>query len=751
MSMNLQLFLLFLITIFRYVSATPCEVSLLQHASPACKVSRNAALNQNKKIWTLKHDPDLHGFALLNMTSEQLRAIALQDPFIRYYASAYLQTSQASNKSFHLYNSITAGQEITDITEYLKLSAFFQSALEPAIGEYARLPSRYEAFVDNKPEWINDKHFTQQRLAGPNPMSLKRVTVHGQEKRQCTVKTTDGRWCHFPFTYRGKVYHKCTTKDYHRRWCSTSPKYIFKNNFGRWGNCQGNEEQGMDDEDCSVKTTKGEWCHFPFTYYGKKYTKCTKDYHNRPWCSTTKNYRGKWGNCKGKEEKRGEQRGPIGLDWKELKATLNPTFKWQKAVQAALDTDDSLESAIDQGRIYALRYEMCDDMARSPDLTDRDPRRKMWNFLSPIALFASKGNKYGKNELVPVAIQMDYKPDSAVYTPEDGGNWMLAKLNVQITDLGYAQIVEHLAKIHYLMEPFCVILKRTFSSQHPLHQILKFHCREITVPNTFGTPKLVNEEAFMDLLFAHGNTGTIRLLKDSHKVATWEVTNLKEEVKKRGLDDRRLIPYFPYRDDGEEILGVIDDVVEKYVSLYYKDDKAVQEDKELEAFLNELSLNGTGENGGIGRIQKFPARIDSKEELCDIVTRIISHLSLQHTACNFLLADYAVYIPNLPTKLYNDTRVKEGEFSVYRLPNRVTSAIEASFSNSLASLRFDSLFDYGNSLEDSKAANIINNHYSYLMRVVQPKLQERNKKRKDKDDLTYPYFIPRWIPNGVQT
>jgi len=37
-----------------------------------------------------------------------------------------------------------------------------------------------------------------------------------------------------------------------------------------------------------------------------------------------------------------------------------------------------------------------------------------------------------------------------VYTPEDGDNWMLAKLNVQVTDLGYSQIVEHLAKVcHY--------------------------------------------------------------------------------------------------------------------------------------------------------------------------------------------------------------------------------------------------------------------------------------------------------------
>ena len=75
------------------------------------------------------------------------------------------------------------------------------------------------------------------------------------------------------------------------------------------------------------------------------------------------------------------------------------------------------------------------------------------------------------------------------------------------------------------------------------------------------------------------------------------------------------------------------------------------------------------------QIQGFPASIDSKKELCDIVKRIISHLAVQHASCNYLLADYAQYIPNLPTKLYNDTRVKEGEFSVYRLPNRLTSAV----------------------------------------------------------------------------
>ena len=66
--------------------------------------------------------------------------------------------------------------------------------------------------------------------------------------------------------------------------------------------------------------------------------------------------------------------------------------------------------AVDQGGIYALRYELCDGLAISPHLTDKDPRREMWNFFSPIALFASKPISKRKSELLPVAIQMDFTP-----------------------------------------------------------------------------------------------------------------------------------------------------------------------------------------------------------------------------------------------------------------------------------------------------------------------------------------------------
>ena len=37
-------------------------------------------------------------------------------------------------------------------------------------------------------------------------------------------------------------------------------------------------------------------------------------------------------------------------------------------------------------------------------------------------------------------------------------------------------------------------------------------------------------------------------------------------------------------------------------SRYYKEDKDVTEDVELQAYVNEVSLNGSGPNGGLGRV-----------------------------------------------------------------------------------------------------------------------------------------------------
>ena len=49
----------------------------------------------------------------------------------------------------------------------------------------------------------------------------------------CPQKTTSGKCCSIPFTYRGVTYNSCTSVNHNRPWCSLDPVYK-----GRWGNCR---------------------------------------------------------------------------------------------------------------------------------------------------------------------------------------------------------------------------------------------------------------------------------------------------------------------------------------------------------------------------------------------------------------------------------------------------------------------------------------------------------------------------------
>ena len=68
------------------------------------------------------------------MTIAELGAVALSDPFSSYYTRAYVGMTQTNREILKQYNNATFGQEITYISEYLKMSQFFESVVEPAVG-----------------------------------------------------------------------------------------------------------------------------------------------------------------------------------------------------------------------------------------------------------------------------------------------------------------------------------------------------------------------------------------------------------------------------------------------------------------------------------------------------------------------------------------------------------------------------------------------------------------------------------------
>lgn len=67
--------------------------------------------------------------------------------------------------------------------------------------------------------------------------------------------------------------------------------------------------------------------------------------------------------------------------------------------------------------------------------------------------------------------------------------------------------------------------------------------------------------------------------------------------------------------------------------------------------------------------------LNTREEVIDVVTKMIWVLSVKHSAVNYPSGDYGAFTPILPTKIYNDTRIPPGQTSVFNLPNTNISVV----------------------------------------------------------------------------
>ena len=76
----------------------------------------------------------MYGFARANITPDKLAPLLLGDPFSRYYTTLYLNTVKTNKKALETYNNDTRGQEVNDLSEYSRMTEFFQPLLEPLIG-----------------------------------------------------------------------------------------------------------------------------------------------------------------------------------------------------------------------------------------------------------------------------------------------------------------------------------------------------------------------------------------------------------------------------------------------------------------------------------------------------------------------------------------------------------------------------------------------------------------------------------------
>lgn len=397
---------------------------------------------------------------------------------------------------------------------------------------------------------------------------------------------------------------------------------------------------------------------------------------------------------------------------------------------------DNLDNAINQGRVYIADYAILADVEEG----DFPNQQKYLN--APFALFAVPLNS---RSLIPVAIQCDQNPqNNPIITPSDAWAWEFAKTTVQIADANYHELISHLGLTHLLIEPFAIATERQLASAHPLGILLRPHFEGTFLINNLAHRFLIGDGDPVDELLAGTGSASRELAVQAVSRSDFNASMLPKTFKDRGVDDKNVLPDYPYRDDALDIWNAIHQWVSDYLSIYYQNDNDITQDYELQSWIKELISDDGGKINGIGE----DGKISTLAYLIDVTTQIIFTASAQHAAVNFPQASIMSYTPAIPLAGYTpipdnfpENVSEENFFNL--LPPIKQAQGQLNVTYLLGSVYYTMLGDYSNLIDDVEEPL---QKFQDNLKSIEEKILKRNQ---DNPDNTYEYLLPSKIPQSI--
>ena len=419
----------------------------------------------------------------------------------------------------------------------------------------------------------------------------------------------------------------------------------------------------------------------------------------------------------------------------------------EQGYRSVMGEADSLAAALGSDRLFVLDYQEIQLLVDNPG--EIDGRAKQ--LFAPLALFA---RAEGQDKLVPVAIQRtqnsaehaivyaETDPDKPGYWP-----WQTAKSIVQMAEGNYHELFVHLGRTHLLIEAFVVATQRNLARQHPVNILL--------MPHFEGTLN-INKEAATGLIAPNGSIEKILAAKIrfSQKAAgedrlafDFYENMLPTDLKRRRVDDRAILPEFPYRDDALLVWEAIRQWVSDYLDIYYQNDDAVNADYELTAWTDNLMDRG--------KVKGFKP-ITSKAQLAEVLTMVIFTSSAQHAAVNFPQSSIMAYAPAISGVIWGDkdpAGSNEQEWLGTLPPVKIASD-QLDILHVLGSVYYRRLgyyrsnnFPYFPWFKDKKVIGKGKalEHFQQTLIQIEDQIQSRNKRRK----IPYPHLLPSRIPMSI--
>ena len=401
---------------------------------------------------------------------------------------------------------------------------------------------------------------------------------------------------------------------------------------------------------------------------------------------------------------------------------------------AVLGRQASVEVELKEGRLYFLDFPNLDHVKGG---SWKGAQRYM---PKPRAMFVWNP---GKSRMEPVAIQLGGH-GSKLFTPADPElDWFSAKLAVQIADATAQELGVHFAHTHVVMGPFAVVTNRQLALHHPIHLMLKPHFRFMLHDNELGRTQFIQDDGPVERMMA----GT---LEESITIAAryygdWSIQKavFPTEIANRNMDDVDLLGHYPFREDGMKLWKATEQYVIDYLKLYYSSNEDIANDYELQNWAEELAAKDAGCTAGM------PERIETMEQLVEIITVVIYTCAPLHSALNFAQYEYIGYIPNMPYAAYHEIPENGGvdmEMLMKILPPFDQASYQLKWTELLTSYKYDKYAHYDEKFEDPRAQALIESFQATLDEI---------EKEIDRDNLSrpvaYKYFKPSEIINSINT
>jgi arachidonate 15-lipoxygenase len=427
--------------------------------------------------------------------------------------------------------------------------------------------------------------------------------------------------------------------------------------------------------------------------------------------------------------------------------------------QSVMGANDSLQKALAENRLYITDYEVLSEIEPATIDIENDTIQKY--IYHPIALFAVEPGNCPNRRLIPVAIQCEQDPkDNPIFVApnlksslSERWAWQIAKLTVQIADANYHEFISHLGGTHLRMEPIAIATYRKLPITHPLGKLLRPHFEGTLFINDSAVKGLVNPGGTVDKVAAGTLKSSILLSVKGAKnyPYVFNESSLPKVLKARGIDDVQCLPNYPYRDDGLLIWDAIYEWVSSYLSLFYANDSAVQNDAAIQDWIRDLTDPNGGQIEGIGEqtIPGAPGKIETLAYLIEAVTLIIFTGSVNHAAVNFPQSTLMTYMPNMPLAGYRPapkTTIGVSEQNYLDLLPPISQAdSQMNMTYLLGSVYYTKLGYYGDSYFD-------NNHVKGFLNVFQAKLTSIEIEITDRNNVRsadYNTLLPSKIPQSI--